>query len=550
MKQKAQGAIEYLLVIGAVILVVAVVIIALSGTLTDTRDSVDKNEISNMNDPLHNLLKPDFCSNEGEEICNPDKTYKICTNEKWVNFNASVNHCEVECLENDCDGINFVECSNFTLQQPRIKSGECGATCEIGGTETCTTQLCGPGTKSYTCSNGQITYTSACIANTPQCNGSAPTCTNYLTLQTCSEEKCIQTTNALPGEICVTNSFLKKFDSGFGTTINPYKISTCQELQNINLALDKNFELNNSIYCSGFSFQSIGTCGTGNCGGTDAYDDIAFTGSINGNNYIINNITITANKSSNGLFSYIKNAKIKNLIIASGNINGTKYSGAFSGYCENASLENVKNSATINGYLTGGICGQADMSTINGGINTGLIKGTNSGGLFGYCSNSNVSNSFNTGIIENYSVSTSNSSGGIIGVGIACNIAQVYNSGTLKATYAQRRGGIAGYALNTYIKNSFSTGTIENANDINGGIIGRNYTTGTVTNSYWYSTTNITACCGVTSCSTSCYKNTQPNLFYAHNISTQQHLVYYGSPNWDNNWIWTGSALPKLSWQP
>jgi len=49
---RAQGAIEYLLIIGAAILVVAVVIIAVSGLLTEGTDSVDENEINMVRDPL------------------------------------------------------------------------------------------------------------------------------------------------------------------------------------------------------------------------------------------------------------------------------------------------------------------------------------------------------------------------------------------------------------------------------------------------------------------------------------------------------------------
>lgn len=55
-KNKGQGAIEYLLVIGAVIIVVAVVIIALSGTLTEGNKSVDKNEVTTTNNPLKQNL--------------------------------------------------------------------------------------------------------------------------------------------------------------------------------------------------------------------------------------------------------------------------------------------------------------------------------------------------------------------------------------------------------------------------------------------------------------------------------------------------------------
>jgi len=47
MEQKAQGAIEYLLIIGAAILVVAIVIIAVSGVLTGAK--ADQNGMDDIN---------------------------------------------------------------------------------------------------------------------------------------------------------------------------------------------------------------------------------------------------------------------------------------------------------------------------------------------------------------------------------------------------------------------------------------------------------------------------------------------------------------------
>ena len=52
-KQKAQGAIEYLLIIGAAILVVAIVIIAISGIVGE--GTTQANDF-NVNDPLHAML--------------------------------------------------------------------------------------------------------------------------------------------------------------------------------------------------------------------------------------------------------------------------------------------------------------------------------------------------------------------------------------------------------------------------------------------------------------------------------------------------------------
>jgi hypothetical protein len=52
MEEKAQGAIEYLLIIGAAILVVAVVVIALTGVLGGAKNQTDANDINSSLGPL------------------------------------------------------------------------------------------------------------------------------------------------------------------------------------------------------------------------------------------------------------------------------------------------------------------------------------------------------------------------------------------------------------------------------------------------------------------------------------------------------------------
>ncbi len=56
MEECAQGAIEYLLIIGAAILVVAVVIIALSGVLSETKTAADSNDYNDSLNQLRNNM--------------------------------------------------------------------------------------------------------------------------------------------------------------------------------------------------------------------------------------------------------------------------------------------------------------------------------------------------------------------------------------------------------------------------------------------------------------------------------------------------------------
>ena len=53
MEQKAQGAIEYLLIIGAAILVVAIVVVALSGIVTSGTSASDANAVKDTYNSLN-----------------------------------------------------------------------------------------------------------------------------------------------------------------------------------------------------------------------------------------------------------------------------------------------------------------------------------------------------------------------------------------------------------------------------------------------------------------------------------------------------------------
>ena len=73
--RKAQGALEYLLMIGAAILVVAIVIIGISGIITSTNDQNTSSEYNNQLQGLKGLLNlsEDPKQNEPNLFLNLDK---------------------------------------------------------------------------------------------------------------------------------------------------------------------------------------------------------------------------------------------------------------------------------------------------------------------------------------------------------------------------------------------------------------------------------------------------------------------------------------------
>lgn len=96
MERRGQGAIEYLLIIGAAILVVAIVIIAVTGVLGTTQDrgeqaSIDQNKAQNMQRCIVDcnvlgrcrtggLLNPNSCAAINPTACEPISSTAI---ESW-----------------------------------------------------------------------------------------------------------------------------------------------------------------------------------------------------------------------------------------------------------------------------------------------------------------------------------------------------------------------------------------------------------------------------------------------------------------------------------
>ena len=100
---------------------------------------------------------------------------------------------------------------------------------------------------------------------------------------------------------------------GGGSQSNPNMISSCSQLESISNNLTAYYELASSVDCTGFSFTPINN----------------FSGTLNGNNHTINNL------SSNGfgLFESTNGATIENLNLINAKISGSTndYVGALDG---------------------------------------------------------------------------------------------------------------------------------------------------------------------------------------------------------------------------
>ena len=113
---------------------------------------------------------------------------------------------------------------------------------------------------------------------------------------------------------CSDNDIEQFFDGGNGTEANPYQISTVEQLQAIGEEenLDKHFIQVADIDASpsqefqnGSGWRQIG------------FRETPFTGSYNGNGYVIRDLKLHAQRGgpSNGVWGYMKNGRIENVVI-------------------------------------------------------------------------------------------------------------------------------------------------------------------------------------------------------------------------------------------
>ncbi|MFW5902718.1 MAG: InlB B-repeat-containing protein [archaeon] len=203
-------------------------------------------------------------------------------------------------------------------------------------------------------------------------------------------------------------------------------ISTCTELQN--MSLDGDYELTQNISCEEIdNFNPIG------------YKDNPFTGSLDGQGYVISDLYINrSNEDFVGLFGYSKGV-IENLGLENVNITGNDYVGGLAGLLEGPSMLS---------------------SEVIGDVSKSFVKGEITG---------------------------KNHVGGIVGLSYGGSIVETYSR--TEAIAEDNVGGTAGtitphVTINPSITESYSTGTVTGEEKNIGGLVG-NGTSKFVVNSVW-----------------------------------------------------------------
>ncbi|HSW94465.1 MAG TPA: hypothetical protein VLJ15_08975 [Gammaproteobacteria bacterium] len=270
----------------------------------------------------------------------------------------------------------------------------------------------------------------------------------------------------------------------------------------------------------------------------------SFTGSFNGQNHVINNLTIDRPTDQFvGLFFaladpvVIKNLGLTNIDFTGAGGPGNQILGGIVGVMQGGTLDNVFVTGVLNQPVTsnnsgivavGGLIGDAldaqhDVK-IKNSYNAATVNANNPfgevGGLIGINIGSDISTSYNSGTLNGPTPI-----GGLVGLMQSGSITDSYNIGTVNSSVHQGGGLIAVVVGSPPITNTYSSGLITGG-DTQGGLIFSN-ATAVVSNSFWDTTTsgqsNASAGGAITG---------------ATGITTAQALIQNTYTGWDFNTVW------------
>jgi hypothetical protein len=410
--QKAQGTIEYL-VIMAVIIVIGLLVVGMASTFLDSSSG-----ISNTNNKLNNILGSGGISileSALDESGNGAIVFKNTSGETLIIQKIATENKELT-YENQT--IPAGNNAKFTLEDLNL---DCP--CINNNPTICTFTI------TYQTTNG-ITDTET-LTTTTDCLGNDYT----------PDE------NPLSPVLCPTYAGLQEKD---GNLI----ICDCNDLQNINQNPSTNYLLGQDINCYSNTHQ-----------GGDLWNDsngfapISFSGVFNGQNFSINGIYINRpNNGTIGLFS-VNSGSILNLKLIATDVTGDSATGGLVGRNRNL-INNCSVSGNVRGnyYATGGLVGMNEynpqppsqyLGIINLSISSATINGPSYvGGLVGNNAGQ-INNSYAFGIVNG-----SSDVGGLVGVSTGLSINKSYSSAVVNCSFSNC-GGLVGResAYSTHISN-------------------------------------------------------------------------------------------------
>jgi filamentous hemagglutinin family protein len=194
---------------------------------------------------------------------------------------------------------------------------------------------------------------------------------------------------------------------------------------------------------------------------------------------------VSGGSEAGGLVGY--NAGTITNSYSTGAVSGSLDVGGLAGYNYYGTITNSYSTGTVSGsgVDVGGLVGVND-GTITNSYSTGAVSGSNYyvGGLAGYNNTGTITNSYSTGAVSGGNRYV----GGLVGWNNTGTITNSYSTGAVSGSNYYV-GGLVGVNSAGTISNSYSTGAVSGSNYV-GGLVG--YNSGTITNSYWDTTTSGT----------------------------------------------------------
>lgn len=236
-------------------------------------------------------------------------------------------------------------------------------------------------------------------------------------------------------------SVAESFESGDGTGKDPYLIATASQLayfaQCVNNGegfKDKRIELRADIDLAKLPWTPIGTA------------ENSFKGFFLGRGHIVSGLNYqNAEADYAGLFGYIENAYISNVILVDSYVSVREGAGGIVGKSIYGSIENCRSYATLSANnIAGGIVAYNYGGDVEKCINFGLVSGNNAGGIVGFNALSEDGDSLVASCRNVGNIVGGSNVGGIIGGDFGES--KIYNCINTKYIAATRYvGGIVGY---------------------------------------------------------------------------------------------------------
>jgi hypothetical protein len=281
--------------------------------------------------------------------------------------------------------------------------------------------------------------------------------------------------------------------SGSGTSGDPFQITTCVQLQEMDDDLDAHYRLMNNIDCSatsgwnaGAGFEPVGSLGP-------------FTGTFDGQGFEIHGLFINRTTTGIGLFDTVEQpAEIRNVGLVDADITGKDEVGTLAGRLNGsfggpaAVVENATASGSASGEdNVGGLVGWSDLSEITDSHADVTVTGTGEriGGLLGFNDRGTVARSYASGAVSGAGAAA----GGLVGNNSGDAIIRLsYATGNV--TGADGTGGLAGNNLGL-IEDSYATGNATGASET-GGLTGDMFGSSSVSRSFSVGTVTGTSSIG------------------------------------------------------